>query len=240
MNNFELVIKQEILGKEFVVYGSIEEPLFLAKSIAEWIEYDLSSVNKMLANVDEDEKVRKIIPTLGGNQDSWFLTENGLYEVLMLSRKPVAKEFKKAIKTLLHELRIGKSVVIPSKSKEEIAIADKEARSTIASIYMKLSEKYSNNKDYSQILDAYATKALEDKFVLPLPKLEEENYSANEVGKLLGISSHMVGKIANKLHLKVDGEYGKWYVDKSPYSSKEVNVFRYTQKAIDLIKKEIA
>ena len=54
----------------------------------------------MLANVDENEKTtRKIIPTGSNYQtEAWFLTENGLYEVLMLSRKPKARQFKIRIK----------------------------------------------------------------------------------------------------------------------------------------------
>ena len=32
--------------------------------------------------------------TSGQNRDMWFLTEDGLYEVLMQSRKPIAKQFK--------------------------------------------------------------------------------------------------------------------------------------------------
>lgn len=38
----------------------------------------------------------------GWNRPKWFLTEDGLYEVLMQSRKPIAKSFKLAVK---HELR---------------------------------------------------------------------------------------------------------------------------------------
>ncbi len=84
-----------ILGKEFVIYGTVQDPWFKAKDVAEWIEYDTSSINKLISSVDEDEKDRKIVPTLGGNQEVWFLSENGVYEVLMQSRKPIAKEFKK-------------------------------------------------------------------------------------------------------------------------------------------------
>ena len=94
MNELKVLSEQEVLGKQFRVYGTAEEPLLLAKDVAEWIEYDTSSVNKMIANVDDDEKVRKNVLTLGGIQESWFLTENGLYEVLMQSRKPIAKQFK--------------------------------------------------------------------------------------------------------------------------------------------------
>ena len=105
MNELKVLNEQEVLGKQFRVYGTVEEPLVLAKDVAEWIEYDTSSVNKMLANVDDDEKVRKNVPTLGGMQESWCLTENGLYEVLMQSRKPIAKQFKKEVKEILKTIR---------------------------------------------------------------------------------------------------------------------------------------
>lgn len=105
MNELKVLSEQEVLGKQFRVYGTAEEPLLLAKDVAEWIEYDTSSVNKMIANVDDDEKVRKNVLTLGGIQESWFLTENGLYEVLMQSRKPIAKQFKKEVKEILKTIR---------------------------------------------------------------------------------------------------------------------------------------
>ena len=105
MNELKVLNEQEVLGKQFKVYGTAEEPLFLAKDVAEWIEYDTSSVHKMLANVDDDEKVRKNVPTLGGTQESWCLTENGLYEVLMQSRNLLAKQFKKEVKEILKTIR---------------------------------------------------------------------------------------------------------------------------------------
>lgn len=49
MNELKVLNEQEVLGKQFRVYGTAEEPLFLAKDVAEWIEYDTSSVHKMLA-----------------------------------------------------------------------------------------------------------------------------------------------------------------------------------------------
>lgn len=106
LNNPIQVLKQsELLGHQFTVYGTPEKPLFLAKEIAECIDYDKSSLNKLVASVDDDEKVRNIIPTPGGNQQVWMLTEDGLYEVLMQSRKPIAKQFKKGVKQILHEVR---------------------------------------------------------------------------------------------------------------------------------------
>lgn len=82
------------------------------------------------------------------------------------------------------------------------------------------------------------------KNVIPLPKLENKTFSASEVGHLLDVSSNMIGRIANKLNLKTD-EYGIFVLDKSRSSDKQVETFRYNEKAIDVIKthlinKEIA
>lgn len=103
MNEIKVINKSMLLGKEIDVYGSVDEPLFLAKDVAEWIGH--SDVSMMVKNVDEDEKVTNNVCTLGGSQNAWFLTEDGLYEVLMQSRKPIAKQFKKGVKEILKTIR---------------------------------------------------------------------------------------------------------------------------------------
>lgn len=103
MNEITLISKSTFLGKEIDVYGNAENPLFLAKDVAAWIEH--SDVSMMMRNVDDEEKVTNIVCTHGGNQNAWFLTEDGLYEVLMQSRKPQAKQFKKGVKEILKSIR---------------------------------------------------------------------------------------------------------------------------------------
>ncbi len=107
MNELKVLNEQEVLGKQFRVYGTAEEPLFLAKDVAEWIEYSVSNVSKMLAVVDDEEKTIRTIVTSGSNYqtEAWFLAEDGLYEVLMQSRKPIAKQFKKEVKEILKTIR---------------------------------------------------------------------------------------------------------------------------------------
>lgn len=96
-----------ILNSNFNMYGTIDKPIFLAQDIAEMIEYSLDKVDQMLANVDDDEKLTDTIYRSGQKREMWFLTENGLYELLMQSRKPLAKAFKAEIKKLLHQMRRG-------------------------------------------------------------------------------------------------------------------------------------
>lgn len=106
-NNTLTVLKQsELLGHQFTVYGTADSPLFLAKEVAEVINHSKTDV--MVNTVDDDEKVKVnnvyVDGRTGGN-GVWFLTEDGLYEVLMQSRKPIAKQFKKGVKAILKEIR---------------------------------------------------------------------------------------------------------------------------------------
>ena len=110
--NKELTVidEREILGKRFRVYGDFENLLFLAKDVAEWIDYSKKSngsydVNSMLRMVDEDEKLMRKIFVSGQNRNMCFLTEDGFYEVCMQSTKPNAKIFKKEVKKILKTIR---------------------------------------------------------------------------------------------------------------------------------------
>lgn len=109
MSELKIINEQEVLGKDFKVYGDINNPLFLAKDVATWIEN--TNVSQMLSIVDEEEKGIYNVDTLGGIQSCLCLTEDGLYEVLMLSRKPIAKKFKKKVKEILKTIRLTGGVV---------------------------------------------------------------------------------------------------------------------------------
>ena len=131
MNEVIIINEQEVLGKQFKIYGTFEEPLFLAKDVAEWIEYSKTSkgaynISKMLTNIDDDEKLilQLVIPGDTQVRSHSFLTEDGLYEVLMQSRKPIAKQFKKEVKKILKALRTGKAKLVPQLSAEDRAIVE--------------------------------------------------------------------------------------------------------------------
>ena len=131
MNNLNVIAREisivsrsKFMGQEVDVYGTAEEPLFLAKDVAKWIGH--SDVSMMMRNVDEDEKVTSNVCTPGGRQNAWFLTEDGLYEVLMQSRKPIAKQFKKGVKDILKTIRrTGEFKAQPQQSPLQTNLSDK-------------------------------------------------------------------------------------------------------------------
>ena len=99
-NQIEVLKQTELCGRQFRVYGTPTEPLFKAKDVA--IMLGLTNQREFVTRVDEDERCKLNLPRQG---ETWMLTENGLYEVLMQSRKPIAKEFKKGVKAILKEIR---------------------------------------------------------------------------------------------------------------------------------------
>lgn len=119
--NLTVIDSEVICNQQVNVYGTRENPLFLAKDVANWIGH--SNPSKMLSKIDEDEKkvinakfslqyseiTKSYIPS---ESDSYkannylFLTEFGVYEVLMQSRLPKAKEFKKGVKEILKRIRL--------------------------------------------------------------------------------------------------------------------------------------
>ena len=142
MNDLQIIGNFEILdSKTLTIYGDKENPLFLAKDIAKWIGYDTEQVGKMLKTVDDDEKIQlntRNIITGKGNPVKWFLTEDGLYEVLMQSRKPIAKQFKKKVKQILKQIR---------KTGGYIPVNEDDDEKTIIAKALKIMERTIKEKD---------------------------------------------------------------------------------------------
>jgi prophage antirepressor-like protein len=77
MNELKVFEQREVFGKDFRIYGDLDNPLFMAKDVANWVEH--SDVSTMVRAIDENEKVTNIVCTLGVKQSALFLTEDGLY-----------------------------------------------------------------------------------------------------------------------------------------------------------------
>lgn len=70
------------------------EPYFVGKDVAEVLGYS-NSRQALKSHVDEDDKGVSPVDTLGGKQDLVIINESGLYSLILSSRLPRAKEFKR-------------------------------------------------------------------------------------------------------------------------------------------------
>lgn len=121
MSQIEVIKQQVIFDQNFRVFGNIDNPLFMARDVADWIGH--TDLSRMMDLVDEDEKLKRTLYVSGQNRELWFLTEDGLYELLMQSRKPIAKAFKKEVKKILKDLRLYGQYKVPRTYAEALQIA---------------------------------------------------------------------------------------------------------------------
>ena len=208
------------------------EAWFVGKDIASALGYEKPE-NAIASHVSDEDKTTTLIQGTGSNykSKSTIINESGLYSLIFGSKLDSAKEFKHWVT----------SEVLPSIRKTgsfTVKEVPQDSPLEKAKFLHEMANAYVDTPDYRQILDAYAVKEVTGTFALPLPESKQEDFSAGDLGKLLGVSANKVGAVANKLGIKTE-EYGHWVMDKSPYSSKQVRTFRYYGKAVDRLKEII-
>lgn len=216
------VLKQtELLGQQLTVYGTMEQPLFLAKDVAEWIEH--SNTASMLQSIDADEKALLTnINNAYGGQSAWFLTEDGLYEVLMQSRKPIAKQFKKGVKNILREIRttggyfatsdtdtneeiLAKAVLVAQKTIEKKDQRIKQLEHDAAAQAKQLTEQASTIKQQNKTIDELQSKATYLDQILQ----SKSTVTTSQIAQDYGMSAKKFNKLLHdlKIQRKVNGQW---------------------------------
>lgn len=107
------------------------EPWFVAKDVANLLGF--SQVPHMLRIPDEDEKGVRIVDTPGGRQEAAIINESGLYSIILKSRKPAAKRFKKWVTgTVLPAIRKDGAYVMGEEKVASGELEETQAGSTAA------------------------------------------------------------------------------------------------------------
>lgn len=232
MNNELQIFNNSDFGNIRVVENS-GEPWFVGKDIATILGY-AKPENAIANHVDGEDKTSTLIQGSGSNYKSKaiLINESGLYSLILSSKLPTAKKFKRWVTSeVLPAIRKTGSYKTPKQSSDREKAMLKNAQARSAKLWLEIA-KNTGIQTYKDVCNAYAAKELAGEDVLPLPKVQEKTYSATDIGEMLGVSKSRIGALANKNNMKCD-EYGSWYHDKSPYSGKEVEAFRYNSKAIE-------
>ena len=89
------IFKNESFG-EVRVAGTSEQPLFCLADVCKVLE--LGNPSQVKTRLDDGVISNEVIPdSLGRQQEMTFVNEDGLYDVILDSRKPQAKAFRKWI-----------------------------------------------------------------------------------------------------------------------------------------------
>lgn len=93
MNELQIFKNNQFGNVRIVMKG--QEPWFVAKDVCECLA--ISKHRDAISRLDADERGSLKVDTLGGKQEMATVNEYGLYSLVLSSRKPEAKEFKRWI-----------------------------------------------------------------------------------------------------------------------------------------------
>lgn len=206
------------------------EPWFVGKDVADILGYS-DTAQAVRKHIDNEDKGVVEMTTPGGKQPVTIINESGLYSLILSSKLPTAKKFKHWVTSeVLPSIRKTGEYKITPAQQNRLDIMERNSRSREASLWLRISAQVKSDT-YRQVCASYASTVLAGREVIPLPQTTQHHYSATEIGAMFGVSKQAIGNLANTYGMKTD-EYGAWYHDKSPYSAKEVDVFKYNDRAV--------
>lgn len=195
MNEIQIISRSTLLDKEIDVYGSLEKPLFKAKDVADWLK--IKNVPDLVRKVDEEERYSLKL-CRGGSM--WFLTEDGLYELLMQSRKKEAKQFKKGVKKILHDIRTKGGYIVSSANETPEMIMARALR--VADETIKRNEAKMRELENQTEQQAITIQAQQARLTKARPKLDYYNntlmadtlLTTTQIANDLGMSAKALNK----------------------------------------------
>jgi Prophage antirepressor len=152
MNNQLRIFENEDFGKIRVI--DIDgEPWFVGADVTKRLGYR-NPRDAISKHVDDEDKGVAICDTLGGNQNLTIINESGLYSLIILSKLPAAKAFKRWITTdVLPSLR-KHGIYIANAALEEMTRNRDAAENLLAMFVERLQIAAPKAKYYELVLQA--------------------------------------------------------------------------------------
>lgn len=231
-------------NQQFGEIRTIDEPngiYFCGRDIATALGYK-DTVNAIKSHCRKGGVVKHhLTDNLGRTQQAAFIDEGNLYRLIVHSKLPTAEQFEQWVfdEVLPTIRKTGEYKAKPTDElrRKNMEIREQNAKIRTAQLLYKIADK--TDSDYKQVLHAQITRLLTGQFLLPLPEVNERTYSATEIGEQLGVSAHRIGMLANAHGLKT-AEFGKFFYDKAKTADKQVETFRYYEKAVDVFRSLIS
>jgi hypothetical protein len=218
------------------------EPWFVGKDVASVLGYK-DTYDSLKKHVDEEDKQNRQNAGFESPRGLIVINESGLYSLILSSKLPKAKEFKRWVTSeVLPSIRKTGAYSAPQYDERLYNLEKEKTDVKRGELLLSMADKTLSPR-YKEILLSYSARFISGENILPLPKAEENTWSATEVAEKLGISSAMkVGMLANQIGIKPDksnnemeNEYSVYVLDKAKHTNKEVYSLRYKETSFFLL-----
>ncbi|TRY25944.1 phage antirepressor [Brevibacillus sp. LEMMJ03] len=124
------------------------EPWFVARDVCEVLDH--SDTSTAIRRLDDDEKLTQTMFVSGQNREVWLVNEPGLYSLILTSRKPEAKAFKRWI---THEVipAIRKTGAYAIDQNKVVPLSERQALIQSLKLTAELAEEMEEVKSITQI-----------------------------------------------------------------------------------------
>ena len=197
MKNELKIFENEAFGKVRIIEKN-NEPWFVGKDVADILGYKNGS-RDINVHVDEEDRLKYQIRTAGQAREQTLINESGLYSLILYSKLPAAKKFKRWVTSeILPAIRKTGSYSVNQDIKaREVEARLNNSRARVASTFLKVAQM-TDLLEYKHICQQKAAEVLSGLPLLPMEEAKEITYSATDIGKMLGVSANKIGKICQQ------------------------------------------
>ena len=184
-DNMIEIFKNEEFG-EIRTLTINNEPYFVGKDIAEILDYN--EPNKAITrHIDEDDRIKHpITDNLGRIQKSWVINESGLYSLILSSKLPTAKKFKRWVT----------NDVLPSIRKHGAYMTEETIEKAITNpdFLIKLATELKHEKEQRKLLEEEKKINAPKVIFADAVSVSDTNISIGSLSKLLKQNGISVGR----------------------------------------------
>ena len=183
MNEMQLFTNEQFGTIRTVMQN--DEPWFVAKDVCEALE--ISNSRDALSRLDDDEKGVASTDTLGGVQEVSIVNEPGLYTLILGSRKPEAKAFKRWV---THDIlpAIRKTGHYAAPGSMTASLTDmREAMNLMQGMLIDLKQMIPKNGSMNRVLEAKANGTLEPHHFTKGRSFANNLLDRNTIGKKITV-----------------------------------------------------
>ena len=185
MNEIMKVFNNTMFGNVRIILQN-NEPWFVAKDITKILGYQNSS-KAIGDHVDADDKLNNETLSSLGQRGGWLINESGLYSLILSSKLPTAKQFKRWVTSeVLPELRKtgSYSLAIPKTLPEALRAYANEVESHNATKAI-VAQQEQQIAEFKPVKD-YVDKILSSKSCLAITQIAADyGLSAQELNRIL-------------------------------------------------------
>lgn len=162
-----------------------DEPWFVAKDVCEALE--ISNSRDALSRLDDDEKGVASTDTLGGVQEVSIINEPGLYTLILGSRKPEAKAFKRWVThDILPAIRKTGHYATPGAMTNALAEMH-TAMGMMHDMILEMKQLVPKNGSMNRVLEAKANGTLEPRHFTHGRSIAHNLLDRNTIGKKITV-----------------------------------------------------